>query len=179
MGLITIPVHLASHREHGVLRRFRASGVGDGALLLAEAALGVVLSAVAATVVVLAGTGVYGFRMPRDAAGVVGWFLAGLVCFVTIGIALGSIMPSARAANAVGNLLFVPMLLLGGGGPPRGVMTSAMHALSGVLPLSHVVGGIRQAWLGATDDPHLLWWPLTVAATAAVAALLITRRRAA
>ena len=64
-------------------------------------------------------------------------------------------MPSGRAAAALGNLLFVPMFLLGGGGPPREVMTGPMQTLSDVLPLTHVVGGIRQAWLGPTDDPHL------------------------
>jgi hypothetical protein len=57
-------------------------------------------------------------------------------------------------------------LLLGGGGPPRDVMTGAMHTLSDVLPLSHVIGGLRQSWLGTTDDPHTLWWPLLVAAVA-------------
>ena len=32
-------------------------------------------------------------------------------------------MPSGRAATALGNLIFIPMFLLGGGGPPRDVMT--------------------------------------------------------
>ena len=39
-----------------------------------------------------------------------------------------------------------------------------MQTMSDVLPLSHVVGGIRQAWLGQTDDPHALWWPFLVSA---------------
>ena len=46
------------------------------------------------------------------------------------------------------------MFLLGGGGPPRQVMTGVMSTLSDVLPLSHIVGGLRLAWLGQTDDPH-------------------------
>ncbi len=110
--------------------------------------------------------------------GVVGWYLAGLACFTAIGVALGSLVPSGRSANALGNLVFVPLFLLGGGGPPRAVMTSAMQTLSDVIPLSHLVGGLRLAWLGKTDDPHALWWPLTVAALAVVAAVLTARRRA-
>ena len=33
MGLVTLPAHIATHRELGVLRRYRASGVGAGAMV--------------------------------------------------------------------------------------------------------------------------------------------------
>jgi ABC-2 type transport system permease protein len=178
MGLITLPVHMASHRQLGVLRRFRSSGLSAGVLVATEILLGVVLGTVGVVVVLAAGTAIYGLRAPADPLGVVGWYLAGLACFIAIGVALGSLLPSGRSANALGNLVFVPMLLLGGGGPPRDVMTSAMHTLSDVLPLSHIVGGLRQAWLGTTDDPHALWWPLLVAAFAVGTAVLAARRRA-
>lgn len=178
MGLITIPVHLATHRELGVLRRFRASGLSAGVLVATEIALGIVLATIAAAVVLLVGAAIYGLAMPVDPLGVLGWFLAGLACFIAIGVALGTLVPSGRSANALGNLVFVPMFLLGGGGPPRAVMTSAMRSLSDALPLSHVVGGLRQAWLGTTDDPHSLWWPLLVGALAVGAAVLQAGRKA-
>lgn len=178
LGLITIPVHLATHRELGVLRRFRSAGVSAGVLVATEITLGAVLGTVAAAVVLLAGSAVYGLSMPADPLAVAGWFVAGLACFTAIGVALGSLLPSGRSANALGNLIFVPMFLLGGGGPPRAVMTSAMETLSDVLPLSHLVGGLRLAWLGTTADPHALWWPLVVAAVAVKASVLVARRRA-
>ena len=178
MGLITIPVHLATHRELGVLRRFRSSGLSAGVLVATEIALGLVLGTVAVAVVVLVGAAVYGLQMPLDPAGVLGWYVAGLACFIAIGVALGTVLPSGRSATALGNLVFVPMFLLGGGGPPRAVMTSTMQTLSDTLPLSNVVGGLRQAWLGSTDDPHLLWWPLVVAVAATVVAVVTARRRA-
>lgn len=178
MGLITLPVHVATHRELGVLRRFRASGLSAGVLVASEIALGVVLGTIAVVVVLMAGAAVYGLQAPVDPLGVIGWYLAGLTCFIAIGGALGSLLPTGRSANALGNLLFVPMFMLGGGGPPRGVMTGAMRTVSDVLPLTHVIGGLRQAWLGATGDPHTLWWPLLVAAIAVLAAVQIERRRA-
>ncbi len=178
LGVVTIPVHLATHRELGVLRRFRSSGVSAAALVATEVAVGAVLGTVAAAVVLVAGTAVYGLQMPVDPLGVLGWYLAGLACFTAVGVGLGSLVRSGRSANALGNLVFVPLFLLGGGGPPRAVMTSAMQTLSDVLPLSHIVGGLRLSWLGATDDPHALWWPLAVAALAVAAAVLTVRRRA-
>jgi len=178
MGLITIPVHLATHRELGVLRRFRAAGLSAGAMVVSEIVLGAVLGTVAAAVVLVTGAAVYGLQAPIDPLGVLGWYVVGLTCFIAIGVALGSLLPTGRSAAALGNLIFVPAFLLGGGGPPRAVMTSTMQAVSDVLPLSHVIGGLRHAWLGTTDDPHTLWWPLLVAVLAILAAVRTARRRA-
>lgn len=178
MGLITLPVHIATQREVGVLRRYRASGLSSGLVVGSQILLGVVLATVAVVVVLAAGSAVYDLHAPNDPLGVLGWYIVGLACFIAIGGALGSLLSTGRGATALGNLLFVPMFLLGGGGPPRGAMTGVMSTLSDALPLSHVVGGIRQAWLGSTDDPHVLWWPIVVAIVAVVAAVQVERRRA-
>ena len=178
LGLITLPVHIATGRELGVTRRFRASGVSAGAMVGSDILLGIVLGTVSVAVVLAAGSAVYGLRAPVDPLGVAGWYLAGLTCFIAMGCAIGSLVPSARSAAALGNLVYVPMFLLGGGGPPRQVMTGVMSTLSDALPLSHVVGGLRLAWLGQTDDPHTLWWPFLVSAVCVAIAVRSARRNA-
>jgi ABC-2 type transport system permease protein len=179
LGIVTLPVFVATARELGVTRRFRASGVSAGVLVATRVLLGIVIGTAAVAVVLGVGSTVYGMQSPDDLAGVVAWFIAGLLCFIAIGLALGSLMPTSRSANAVGNLLFVPMFLLGGGGPPRDVMSGAMLKISDALPLTHVVGGLRESWLGQTDDPHVLWWPLLIAAVAVLFAVRAARRRVA
>jgi hypothetical protein len=44
--------------------------------------------------------------------------------------------------------------------------------------LSHIVGGLRLAWLGSTDDPHNLWWPFLVSGACVAIAVLSARRNA-
>lgn len=177
MGVLTIPVHIATQRELGFLRRFQASGLSAPVVVASEIALGAVLGVMAVAAIIVLGVALYGLRAPARPLDVLGWGAAGLFCFVALGGALGTLVSSGRAATAVGNLLFVPMFLLGGGGPPRAVMTAPMRAVSDVLPLTHLVGGLRQSWLGTTDDPHVLWWPLLVAASAVVVALVVAVRR--
>jgi ABC-2 type transport system permease protein len=177
LGLVTLPTHLASHREHGVLRRYRAAGLDARAVVGSHIALGAVLGICASAIVLLAGGLVYGVPRPDDPPVAVAWFFVGLTCFIAVGGAVGAVMPSSRAAAAFGNLLFVPMFLLGGGGPPPEVMTGPMRTISSALPLSHVIGGLRLSWLGITDDPHAAWWPLLVAALAVVVAVWTLRRR--
>jgi ABC-2 type transport system permease protein len=177
VGLVALPVHLASHRELGVLRRYRASGLSERTLLASHAALGAILGVAASAIVLIVGGAIYGLPAPEHPFAVVAWVIAGLCCFVTLGIALGTLMPSSRAAAAIGNLVFVPMFLLGGGGPPRDVMTGPMQALSDALPLSHVIGGLRDSWLGTTDDPQALWWTALVSLAAALFAVRAARKR--
>jgi ABC-2 type transport system permease protein len=177
LGVITLPVLIATNRELGVTRRFRASGVSAGALVGSRILVGLVLGTAAVAVVLVVGSTAYGMQSPADVGGVIGWYLVGLLCFIAMGLAIGALAPTGRSANAIGNLLFVPMFLLGGGGPPRQVMSGAMRTVSDALPLSHVVGGLRQSWLGTTDDPHVLWWPLLVSVACVGAALVTARRR--
>lgn len=177
LGIVTLPVFIATSRELGVTRRFRASGVSGGVLVAARVLVGIVLGTAAVAVVLIVGSSVYGMQSPVDTVGVAAWFVTGLLCFIAIGLALGSLVSTSRSANALGNLLYVPMFLLGGGGPPRDVMSDAMQTVSDILPLTHIVGGLRQSWLGQTDDPHVLWWPLLIAAVAVAFAVRAAARR--
>ena len=51
------------------------------------------------------------------------------------GVLLGTLLPSARAAQAIGLLLFVPSFLLGVGGPPPAVMSDALRETADLRPL--------------------------------------------
>ena len=181
LGLITLPVRLATYRELGVTRRFRASGLerpGDGGerdhpRRRARHRVGRRRAGGG-------GSRLRALHARRSRRPSLGWFLAGLACFIAIGGALGSLLPNGRAASAVGNLLFVPMFLLGGGGPPRDVMTSAMAVdLRRAARSATSSAASARAWLGTTDDPHTLWWPVLVAAVALLLAVRTARRRVA
>ena len=69
-----------------MLRRFRASGVSAGAMVGSESLLGVVLGTVSVRVVLAAGAAVYGLRLPSTRSASSGWYLAGLICFIAIGL---------------------------------------------------------------------------------------------
>jgi ABC-2 type transport system permease protein len=177
VGLVALPVQIASRRELGFTRRYRASGVSAATLLLSNAVMGVLIAVTSGVIVVLFGGFAYGIQAPEHPLTVAAWLAAGVACFVVLGIALGVLMPSSRAANAFGNLIFVPMFLLGGGGPPREVMTGTMQRLSDALPLSHIIGGLRTEWLGADGEPTALWWSAAVTLAAAIFAILAARSR--
>ncbi len=79
-----------------------------------------------------------------------------------IGVLLGTLLPSARAAQAIGLLLFFPSFLLGVGGPPPEAMSETLRNISEVLPLALVNQAIREPWLGLGSATGSLiavpWW---------------------
>ena len=163
-----VPVHLASYRERGVLRRFAAAGFPRWSFALAQLVVGLMAIAAGSAILLAVAAPVYGVPPLHNAGRVIAAFALGAVAFVSIGVLLGTILPSARAAQAVGLILFFPSFLLGAGGPPPHVMGSALRS-DRRLPAADL-GHRRGARPVARDSarPRARWrsWPaLAVAAT--------------
>lgn len=75
-------------------------------------------------------------------------FILGTLSFAAIGFLLGAILPSPRAAQGLGLILFFVMLILGGAGPPPEVLTGALDFIGNITPLRHVIYLIQDPWLG-------------------------------
>jgi ABC-2 type transport system permease protein len=147
IGLVMLPVHLASYRERGVLRRFDVSRYPRWALPAAWILVALAITLVAVAVLLVTGHLVYGLPEPDDLLGVAVGTLLGAFAFISIGIALGLALPSARSAQGLGMLLFFPFFLLGGAGPPPDAMGDTMKSIANVVPLTHVVRSIQEPWL--------------------------------
>src|SRR5204863_431776 len=118
---------------------------------------------------------VYGIPAVHDAWRVAVALPLGAVAFVSIGVLLGSVLPSARAAQAVGLLLFFPSFLLGAGGPPPHVMGSVVKPVAGPLPLTRLTNAVRAPWLGLGPATGSL---IGVAVLAVAASAVAARRTA-
>ena len=168
IGLVMLPVHLASYRERGVLRRFDVSHYHHRALPAAWILVALVITAVAVAVLLVTGHLVYGLPAPNNLLGVVVGTLLGAFAFISVGIALGLALPSARSAQGLGMLLFFPFFLLGGAGPPPEAMGDPMSSISNLVPLTHVVRSIQEPWLdfGSPTSHLAVLAGLAVVATA-------------
>jgi ABC-2 type transport system permease protein len=174
-GLVMLPVHLASYRERGVLRRFTAAGFPRWSFAIAQLVVGLVTIAVACALLLAVAAPVYGIPALHGGWRVAAALVLGAVAFVSIGVLLGTVLPSARSAQAVGLLIFFPSFLLGAGGPPPNVMGSIVKSVAGPLPLTQLTDAVRDPWLGIGPATGSL---ITVAVLA-VAATAVAARRAA
>jgi ABC-2 type transport system permease protein len=168
IGLVMLPVHLASYRERGVLRRFDVSRYPRWALPAAWILVAMAITAVAVAVLLATGQLAYGLPEPDDPLAVALGTLLGAFTFISIGIALGMALPSARSAQGLGMLLFFPFFLLGGAGPPPDAMGDPMSTIANAVPLTHVVRSIQEPWLdlGSPGVHFVVLAALAVLATA-------------
>jgi ABC-2 type transport system permease protein len=174
-GLVMLPVHLAAYRERGVLRRFAAAGFPRWSFAVTELVLGLATIAVAGVLLLAVAAPVYGIPAVHDVGRVGLGLLFGSIGFISIGVLLGTLLPSARAAQAVGLMLFFPSFLLGAGGPPPHVMGSVLRQVGDALPLTWVTTSVRQPWLGIGAPTGTL---VEVVALAVVATAVAARRAA-
>lgn len=148
LGTISLPVHLANYRERGVLRRFRASGMHEWALLTSQALVSLVVATIGSVLIFALGVLAFDAGMAKGSGDVALVFVVGAVTFSALGMLLASVMPTARAAQAVGMLLwFVMMFLSGTAGPPE-LMPAWLLDIGKALPLYHLVLPMVDSWNG-------------------------------
>ena len=156
-GLIMLPVHIAGYRHAGVTRRFRVSRFPNWALPLVQFLLGMVMTGIGVAVLMVEAHFSYGIPPIEDPPATVAGAVLGALAFISIGVLLGSLLPTPRSAQGLGMLVFFPSFLLGGGGPPPDAMGPAMRTLSTWTPLTHVIRAIQEPWLDLdTPTDHLL-----------------------
>lgn len=160
VGLISLPTQLAGYRERGVLKRYRASSIPGATVLGSQVAVTFVISAVSASVLILAALPAYHVAGPRSVPIVLAGFALVALCFATIGVALGAVVPSSRAAQALGVMLWFVMLMLGGAGPPPEVLSGVMGTVGDLTPLRHAIGAMQDGWLGL--DAGYSWLAVAV-----------------
>ncbi len=148
VGLVTLPAHLAGYREKGVLRRFHASSFSAGAVLGAQVVVTFVVALVGGLVVVVLCVTAYGADLAEQWVGVAVAFVAGALCFAAIGVLLGAVLATARAALGAGVLLWFVMLFISGAGPPPEVLTGGLRAAGALMPLTYVITALQDPWLG-------------------------------
>jgi ABC-2 type transport system permease protein len=175
MGLVMLPVHLASYRERGVLRRFAAAGFPRWSFPISQLIVGLATTTVSCALLLAVAAPVYGIPPVHAWWRVAAALALGSIAFVSLGVVLGSVLPSARSAQAVGLLIFFPSFLLGAGGPPPHVMGSVVRQVAGPLPLTLLTNAVREPWLGLGSATGSL---AAVAALAVAATALAARRTA-
>lgn len=148
LGVVGLPAHLAAYRERGVLRRFRASSVPMWAVIGAQVMVTLVVAALASGLLIAVAAATYDIRSPAGVALVVAGFLLSALSFSAIGVFLGSVFPTARAAQGAGLMLWFVMLILGGAGPPPEVLTEGMRVVGDATPVRHSILLLQDAWLG-------------------------------
>jgi ABC-2 type transport system permease protein len=172
ISLTALPMVLADYRDKGVLRRLQTTPAGASRVIGAQ--LLAYLAVVAVTVVLILGVARigYGVFLPREVAGFIVAALLAAGALICVGLLIAAVSPSAQAAQAIGTMLFFPLMFFAGLFFPIPVMPSFLRHLSHATPLGAAVQALQDAWLGHWPHPLQL---LTLAAYLVVCGLAAAR----
>ncbi|MCK9874167.1 ABC transporter permease [Nocardiopsis dassonvillei] len=168
IGVLTLPIIMATYRHRGILRRMSLTPVSPAVMLLAQVIVSLfkVLLGIAIALTTL--HVVFTINPPNE----IGWAVLSVALVIaamySIGLLLAALAPSTTAATAVGMVLFLAMMALGGGVVPAENLPDWLASIGEVLPFGAGVQAIADSWIGNVPQTvHLV----TLGATAAVASL--------
>lgn len=145
IGLLGLPVPLATYREQGILRRLSTTPVPPAWVLGAQLVVNVSLAAVAMLLLVVVGTLVFGVAAPKNPAALVLAMLLSIAAVFAIGLAVAALARGGVMAQTVGGILFAPLLFFAGLWLPRPAMPALLQDISNLTPLGAAVEAIQSA----------------------------------
>jgi ABC-2 type transport system permease protein len=148
VALSVLPATLGGDRERGILRRLSTTPVHPRTLVAAHLITQTVVVSIASVAAILVGMLVLGLPFPASP----GWFLVsyalGTVSLLGVGLWIGALVRTASAGQAIGMLVYFPMLFFAGVYIPLEVMPQSIRTVSGYTPSGAAVQALSASWAG-------------------------------
>jgi ABC-2 type transport system permease protein len=147
-ALFSIGVGLTAARERGVFRRYAVTPAPAGLLLGGTITARALLVWAAALMQIVAAAAVFGVPWTGGVASWMALTTAGTAAFAGVGFAIAAHARAPHVANTLANLVFVPMLALGGTALPASMMPEPWANVHAVLPSAAMFDGFLGAFIG-------------------------------
>lgn len=152
-GLSTVLVHW---RRRAILRRLKLTPMPLGEFFVSRIAASLVLAVLQVVVLILFGALVFGIHISPTAWAAIPVGLAGALCFLAMGFAVGSLASEPETADAVTNVITNPMMFLSGTFFPVAAMPEFVQAIAKVLPLYYLANGLRDTIVRGQGLGHVV-----------------------
>jgi ABC-2 type transport system permease protein len=142
-----LPTTIVSERERGVWRRYALAPVGRWVFVAATLlARSVLLLTAAALQLALASA--FGLPVPAHPFGLFVAFCAASAAFLSFGMVIAMLVDSVPAVQALGQCLFLPMLMIGGVAVPMESLPAWAQHLSALFPGRYAVEAMQRSATG-------------------------------
>jgi ABC-2 type transport system permease protein len=153
IGLSTV---LVNWRQRGILRRLKLTPIPLGEFFAARVTASLVVAIMQVAVLLLFGRVAFGVHISTTAWAAIPVALAGCLCFLAMGFAIGSIVSDPETGDAVGNVVTNPMMFLSGTFFPVAAMPIYIQQIARVLPLYYMTNGLRDTTVRGLPLSHVM-----------------------
>ncbi len=154
LSIIGIAVAVTRFREQQILKRILATPLAPGKFLLAQIGSRLLLSLVQAAIILLVAVGAFSAHVHGNLVWLFLFVALGNIVFLNVGFAIAGRAKTTDSAQALAQLISLPMLFLSGVFfPTSGTLGQIVRA----LPLSPLVSGLRK--ISLDGDSITKTWP--------------------
>lgn len=173
-SFVMIPTDIVGQRDNGALRRFRATPLPPATYIAADVVVRFAVLMVSLSAMLVLGVVVFDSKPEGSIVAVMLVLVLGVLAFLAVGYALASVLPSPNAAQAVGNSLTYPLIMVAGGAVPYDTLPESVRNVAQISPLTQLTEFLRSLWLGGSFSDNLV--PLAVLGGVLVVATALAAR---
>jgi len=149
-GLMSLPLTLCEYREKRILKRYKATPIEPIYVILSQIMVSALMTIVGMIFLIIIAKAVFDLRFEGNIAAVLAVFLYSTLSLYSLGFLLASLAPNMKAATAIANLVYFPMLFLTGATIPMEILPEFMKKIAQVLPVTHIVEAMKTVWFGGS-----------------------------
>ena len=153
IGLSTV---LVDWRQRGILRRIKLTPIPLAEFFAARITASLVVALMQVVVLLAFGRLVFGIHISSTAWAAIPVALAGCLCFLAMGFAIGSVVSNPETGDAVSNVITNPMMFLSGVFFPVAAMPAFVQSIARVLPLYYMANGLRDTTVRGLSITHVV-----------------------
>ena len=144
-----MPTGLVAERERGVWRRYRLLPAGIGALVGSTMIARFFIVGSAAIMQIVLARVIYDTPWPRHPGEFIIAFAFVAFAFLGMGLVIAALADNVPAVQALGQAIFLPMIMIGGVGVPLGVLPAWAQRVAGFLPGRYAVAALDSCFSAA------------------------------
>ena len=145
-----LPTALVAERERGVWRRYRLLPVPTGSLVASTLLVRLIIVGSAAAIQILLARLVYQTPLPGHSGQIFLAFIFVSFAFLGLGLLVAALANDVPAVQALGQCLFLPMIMIGGVGVPLAVLPDWAQRVAGFMPGRYAVDLLQRCF----TDPN-------------------------
>jgi ABC-2 type transport system permease protein len=134
-----LPTALVAEREQGIWRRYRLLPIPIAWLVFSAMLARVLIVASAVLVQIALARAIFGTPLPAHPGAAALAFLFVTAAFLGMGLLIAALADNVPAVQALGQCIFLPMILIGGVGVPLAVLPLWAQRVAGFMPGRYAV----------------------------------------
>lgn len=143
-----MPTAIVAERERGIWRRYRLLPASTSGLIISTMAARFAIILSAALLQILLAWLMYGMPLPEHPVQLLAAFSAVTFAFLGLGLIIAMVADTVPAVQALGQMIFLPMIMIGGVGVPLAALPAWAAHVAAFLPGIHAVQALDAAVRG-------------------------------